>query len=134
MVKENVVMFFNVDEVREYLLEHGEVYTLRKKRFRLGKDVAVKGSYFKRETLAKIFIEKAVDEPIVYWRQLLPYVTRSGLMKPIPIGREFDLPTRERMKEAEAKKWFELAKKLSGPDLYLYHVSVRDKILLQASD
>lgn len=107
-------MYFNVDKVREFLLENGIVYTLRRKRKRVGYDYAFHGSYYKKVKLARIEIDEI--KRIKSWIDLIPYVGRSGLMHlaegPILC----------------AEKWFELAKKLSGDNLYLYRVTVLWKI------
>ena len=116
-----MVMFFNVKGVRDYLLEHNEVYTLRKKRFRIGNDTAVKGNRFKKDepvvAIAKIVIAKELSEPVTEWNQLLPYVTKSGLYGQVsPEGIELEIKT--------CKTWLALAQKLSGTELFLYHIYV----------
>jgi len=98
-----MVMFFNVKMVRDFLIEHGEVYTLRKLRKRLGSDVAVFGALYKHTTFAKInitFIGKITSA-----NQLENYVYKSGLNS--------------------AKEWFSKATEMSGYPLYLYHVEVK---------
>ena len=133
-----MVMFFNVPEVKTFLLENGEVFTLRKMRKRVGNDIAVTGSYFKQIKLARINIE--LVGRIVDWSELIPYVEGSGLYtekKIIPMTviicpildiTEIYLLSRDDAKKLVSKRWLELAKKLSKTsDLYLYKVTVLDK-------
>lgn len=101
-------IFFNVKSVREFLLDKGYVYTLRKKRKRVGNDVAVVGSYYKRKTIAKVWIERVGITQIFHWIELAPYFDESGL-------------------KSSASEWFELAQKMSGKELYLYRVTIREK-------
>jgi hypothetical protein len=99
-------IYFNVSEVREFLLENGIVFTLRKPRS-IGVTQAVFGSYFKHTTFAIVEV-KLEREHVNYMEELLPYIERSGLK--------------------DVGKWFELAKKMSGDTLNLYNVTLRDKI------
>ena len=98
-------MFFNVKSVREYLLEHGHVFTLRKKRFRIGNDIAVYGSYVKQNRIGKILIETVIRGPIQRPAILISYFGASGL-------------------KSSPEEWFKLATKLSGQKLYLYKVTL----------
>lgn len=111
------MIFFNVKDVREFLIDMGFVLTLRKKRFRVGNDLAVYGSYFKQNKIGKVFIWEV--KKIESYEELIPNVFISGLFK-WRGDKEFN-----ELKKETAKKWFELAKKLSGDELYLYMVSVR---------
>lgn len=101
------MIFFNVEPVREFLIKNGYVYTLRKKRFRIGNDIAVYGSFCKHETIAKVFIESVPFGQVTNSEMLVLYFDYSGL-------------------KSSASEWFELARKLSGDELYLYKVTVRD--------
>ena len=100
-------IFFNVPEVRDFLLENGIVFTLRKPRSE-GETYAVVGSYYKHKTIAivKVKLEKA---DIHYAEDLLPYFFQSGLNQSV-------------------YEWFELAKKMSGKTLNLYKVTLVEKI------
>lgn len=102
------MIFFNVEPVREFLIINGYVYTLRKKRFRIGNDIAVYGSYYKHKIIAKVFIETVPIGQVTNSEILAVYFDYSGL-------------------KGSASEWFELAKKLSGDELYLYKVSVRNE-------
>lgn len=110
------VMFFNVQDVKEFLLEEGYVYTLRKKRFRIGNDIAVVGSYYKHKKIARIHIE--FIKSIHSFLELVFFVAESGLVpKDIADNR----------KGVASLKWFDLAKKMSKTyPLYLYKVKVID--------
>lgn len=50
-------IFFNVAEARERLLRQGEVLTIRRSR-PTGHTVAYKGSYYKRERLCAVLVER----------------------------------------------------------------------------
>jgi len=100
-------IFFNVKPVREFLIKNGFVYTLRKRRGRVGNDVAVHGSYYKRKTIAKVFILEVPIGKIENSEMLTGFFDESGL-------------------KSSASEWFELAKKLSGEELYLYKVTIRE--------
>lgn len=116
-----MTIFFNVKEVREFLLKSGFVYTIRKKRFRVGNDIAVTGSYYKHTTIAKVFIEQVRVGVIADWRILRSFVKESGLWDssvPLPL-------------DSFALEWYNKARKLhkvslkKPTKLYLYKVSVR---------
>lgn len=99
------MIFFNVQQVREFLLKNGFVYTLRKSR-RIGNDLAVYGSYYKQTKIGKCKIQ---------------------LEATYPIGSEIDLSS-EHVKYSSfksAEEWFNLAKKLCKGELpYLYKVTL----------
>ena len=97
-----MVMFFNIKSVREFLINNGYVFTLRKKRFRIGRDMAVYGNYYIQTKIGNINIEKL--EQIASPNQLSSYINESGLK--------------------DIEKWFGLATKLSGQKLYLYKVTL----------
>jgi len=106
MGKFNMVMFFNVKSVREYLIKNGYVYTLRKKRKIIGPDVAVYGSRYKQKRIGRIFISIVPIGKITDSEILVGYFDNSGLSD-------------------SASKWLELARKLSGEELYLYKVEFK---------
>jgi len=113
-----MVIFFNVEKVRNFLIEAGYVYTLRKKRFRVGNDTAIYGSRFKQKKIGKVHIGHVmkVTEPT----NLVPFVNESGIE-----NRALHLYlTRLEV----AKKWFELGVKLSGNDLHLYKVIMANRL------
>ena len=99
-----MVMFFNVESVRLYLINNGYVYTLRKKRKRVGWDIAVYGSRYKQKRIGKIFISLVPHDRITE-KVLTGYFSKSGL-------------------SSSPREWLKLARKLSGDELYLYHVMV----------
>jgi len=72
-------MFFNVQEARNQLLNHGQVYTIRPKLRKTGRDIAVTGSYYHKERLGEIQIEfvMKVDQER-YKEELQPYLIASG--------------------------------------------------------
>jgi len=120
------MIFFNVEPVRDYLIEHGKVYTLRKKRFRIGNDVAIYGTPFKQNRIGKVYIQPI--EKITHFEQLIPYVAESGLLKPRVNTGLWNPKSRDEMiARLKSRGWLELAKKLSGDELYLYKVSLREK-------
>lgn len=118
------VMFFNVKLVREFLLENGEVYTLRKQRKRIGRDTAITGDYYHQNKLAKINIE--LVGKIIHWSELIKYVMKSGLF---PKTKNMVHLFLSKAFQEKSKEWFELAKKLSGEELYLYYVTVTEKFI-----
>jgi len=125
------MIWFKVKPVREFLIINGEVYTLRKKRFRIGNDVAVYGSMYKQKRIGKVNIE--VVGKITRVEELLPYVRESGLDSQFSLmmsdeERDHLYPTRLEV----AKKWLDLAKKMSGDELYLYKVTLKkeEKVVL----
>lgn len=70
-------IYFNIKEAREYLLKHGEVYTLRKPR-KVGNASIMIGNRY-RQNVKKIgngyvsFVEQIVND-----KQLEKYVEQSG--------------------------------------------------------
>jgi len=109
-----MIMFFNVKKVREFLLKEGYIYTLRKKRKRVGEDVAVKGNYYKQDWLAWIHIE--FIKSIHSFLELVFFVAESGLAPKNIVDSK---------KGMASLKWFDLAKKMSKTyPLYLYKVRV----------
>lgn len=97
------MIFFNLKIVRDFLLNNGIVYTLRRKR-RTGKDTVLVGSYYKHKKLAKVNITYVTQ--ISSPDELKPYYRLSG----------FDSP----------ESWFEIASKLHKNELplHLYLVEV----------
>lgn len=69
-------MFFNVEEAREFLKKYSVVFTLRPKRRREGRDLAVYGSYYKWTRIGAVDV-KFVDV-ITDPKQLEGYVEQSG--------------------------------------------------------
>jgi hypothetical protein len=70
-----VNIFFNVEEARNYLMEHGEVYSLRWKRH-TGRARVLKGSYYKHEDLGFATVELVKMAPTI--KDLLKHVDKSG--------------------------------------------------------
>jgi hypothetical protein len=101
-------IYFNVPDVREFLLDNGVVFTLRKPRSE-GETYAVVGSYCKHKTIAIVRV-KLEKTDIHYAEDLGPYFSQSGL-----VG-------------CSVYDWFELAKKMSGETLNLYKVTLVEKI------
>jgi hypothetical protein len=102
--------FFNVVPVHDYLIEKGYVYTLRKKRTRLGVQNAVKGKLFHYDIFAKIDLEEIGE--IIKPEQLREYHKDSGL-----VGW------------CSVKEWFELGKKLSKTENpYLYKATLIERV------
>jgi len=106
------MIFFNVKAVRKFLVEHGHVFTLRKPRKRVGKDVAVYGSRYKNKRIGKVLIQPVSDTPICSPQTLLGFVKESGLFHA------------ERGKLCSSMEWLEKAQKMSGNDLRLYLVEM----------
>lgn len=119
-----MVMFFNIKDVRNFLIKNGMVYTLRKKRFRIGNDVAIYGTPFKQKRIGEVYIQPI--EKITHSEQLIPYVAESGLLKPVVNTGLWNPKSRDELiARLKSRDWLELAKKLSGDELYLYKVSLR---------
>jgi hypothetical protein len=96
------MIFFNVESVREYLIKHGHVYTVRKATRRTGKDVAVHGNYYKQNRIGRVEVFPEIPE-LTSAEQLEPYVGSSGL--------------------PSAEKWFNKAVKLhKNQPMGLFHV------------
>jgi hypothetical protein len=68
-----MVMWFNVSESREYLLKHGQVYTLRPKKRREGKEILSYGGFGKKGEVNVKFVKEILD-----WNELNRYVDKSG--------------------------------------------------------
>ena len=124
-------MFFNVPEVREFLIMYWLVYTLRKPRKRIGSDLGVYGSRYKYEKIGKIYIEP-VKEKVEYYTQLMPFVVQSGLF---PKDRDIFSNYNEiirlalgRIHVEKSKEWLMLAQKMSGKELNLYKVTLTELI------
>lgn len=111
------MIFFNVREVREYLMTHGEVYTLRNPRAE-GTTDAVKGDYRKQERLCRVQVE-LITKDVKSSEQLEEYAFKSGITIPITLSA-FKADARQ-----ISVKWLDLAKRMSsrnGEQLNLYHV------------
>ena len=99
------MIFFNVKEVKDFLLKNGEVYTTRKPSRKTGIDIAVEGSYTRPKILGLVDIKFV--ELITQPEQLTLYVNRSGLHSPFV--------------------WFEKAQELHKlKTLGLFHVKLLD--------
>ena len=74
-------IFFNVKEARNFLLENGFVYTIRKRRS-TGKANAVVGSYYKHKTIAEVDVIEVTTKPVLahgeFDSTLSFYVKNSG--------------------------------------------------------
>ena len=70
----NMVMMFSVDNVREFLLKNGIVFTFRLHKHKTGKDWINKGRGQRKICDVQISLEKEVNEPA----DLVPYVEYSG--------------------------------------------------------
>lgn len=70
------MIFFNVAEARQQLLDAGFVYTLRPKMRRIGRDLAVYGSYYNWQRLGNVTI--AYVKEITKVGELQEYVGDSG--------------------------------------------------------
>jgi len=105
-------MFFNVREVRDYLLRHGYVFSLRKPRKSpIMRDLAVHGSRYNHKRIGPVTVILADSNTITTELPLIKYVDRSGLYKPsLGIIRS-------------SEEWLALARKISNTDdLRLYFV------------
>jgi hypothetical protein len=89
-------IYFNVKEARDFLMEHGHVYTIRSERT-TGITMARKGNYFKFDVLGKVEIERIKNvislafKPELtlfdgglneYFDELTPYLKDSGFTSP----------------------------------------------------
>ncbi len=70
------MMFFNVPEARIHLLEKGEVYTVRPKDRRTGKETAVRSNHREKVLLGKVSVEFV--KRIACSEDLVPYLEKSG--------------------------------------------------------
>jgi len=103
-----MVIFFNVKSVREFLLDNGFVYTLRKRRKHVGLTRAVFGNYYKKHWFAVVLVEEL--HRIKRADQLTSYLPNSGL-------------------SCSVGQWLSLAKRLSKTDdPWLYKVTVMPKL------
>lgn len=68
-----MVIWFNVEEAREYLLKRGHIYTLRPKRRRERKEVLMFGKFGKRGVVYVRFIKEVKSDS-----ELEGYVGESG--------------------------------------------------------
>ena len=92
-------IFFNVPEVKDYLLEHGFVFSLRKKRRTTGTCKAVTGSYKKWKQFAIVDVVEEME--VTNHMMLYPFVKDSGFLTP------------ERDVSYAAFYWYELARRMS---------------------
>lgn len=71
-------IYFNVEEARKYLIEHGDVYTIRKERA-VGFTMARYGSYFNFNRLGTVNISPVLQlRSMSMEEQLKPFVAQSG--------------------------------------------------------
>jgi len=74
-------IYFNVKEAREFLLENGFVYTIRKKRS-VGRAIAVVGSYYNHKPIADVDVIEVTTKPVLergeFDSTLSFYVKTSG--------------------------------------------------------
>src|SRR3972149_10880670 len=113
------MIFFNIREVREYLVTHGIVYTIRNSRSE-GITDAVQGNYRKWTKICKVNV-KLMEENIISSEQLEKYAFQSGITLPITLCA-LKVDARQ-----ISNKWLDLAKRLSaqqGEQLNLYRVTV----------
>jgi hypothetical protein len=107
-------IFFNVKEVRQFLMLNGYVFTLRKPR-NVGEAIAVVGNYYKYEPIGKVFVQ-LIKEDIKHPHELSPYVNGSGIEAPLTLN--------DMCYDDDAHHWFALANKMSGQKLNLYLVTM----------
>lgn len=113
------MIYFNVKEIRNYLLTHGIVYTIRNPRSE-GITDAVQGSYMKYVKICKVNV-KLIEEKITSIGQLDKYAFQSGITLPVTLSA-FKADARQ-----ISQKWLDLAQKLSaqnGEQLNLYRVTI----------
>lgn len=108
------LIFFNVEEARNFLLENGYVFTLRKHRME-GEAIAIVGNYYKHKTIGKVFV-KLIKANITHPHELSSYVAGSGIKSPITFN--------SLCYDDDAHHWFALAKQISGEQLNLYLVTM----------
>jgi hypothetical protein len=108
------LIFFNVKEVRDFLMLNGYVFTLRKNRSE-GQAIAVVGSYFDHKPIASVFV-KLILENVYNAHQLSAYVAGSGIKALFTLN--------DMCYDDDAHHWFALANKLSGEQLNLYLVTM----------
>jgi hypothetical protein len=105
----NMVMFFKCKKVRDYFLKNGLVYTVRRHRYRVGKDWASDGRG--KHKICDIFIEEVGPVYEGGIDTLQGYVSRSGF--------------------ADVSEWvgeiFKLHKSDSLRGFYLYRVEAESK-------
>jgi hypothetical protein len=71
-------IYFNVEEARKYLIEHGEVYTIRKERH-AGFAMARCGSFMRFDRLGTVNISPVLQlRSMSMEEQLKPFVAQSG--------------------------------------------------------
>ena len=70
------MIFFNVPEARQQLLDKGFVYTLRPRHRSEGQDIAATGSYYNWKKIADVQIEFIKEIGDI--RELEEYVSGSG--------------------------------------------------------
>ena len=108
------IIFFNVKEVRDFLMSHGFVFTLRKPRAE-GRATAVSGNRYHYDEIGAVEV-KLIKEGIIHPHQLSPYVKGSGI--------EAKLTLNDMCHDDDAYEWFGLANHLSGEQLNLYLVTM----------
>lgn len=73
-----MVIYFKDEKARRYLLEHGEVFSLRLRRKRFGVDVAKRDA--KSPPFARVVVEDWGEIDTQYPFRLLTYVGKSGYL------------------------------------------------------
>ncbi len=113
------MIWFNIPSVRGFLLKFGYVYTIRKKRKKVGYDYAAHGCWHKGQVhkIGKVYINLVREVNTV--EDVIGHVENSGLCDPF-INISYQRFT-------VANKWIELAKKLSGDELCLYRVQLMER-------
>lgn len=116
-----VAIKFEVKAVRDYLLSHGFVYTLRHPRS-TGLTIATYTSKDKEIVLANVEVQEIVSY-VKDYKDISKYAFMSGL----GVVQGLDREGIEMCREVISKKWLELAQKLSGDILNLYIVKIVKK-------
>ena len=102
------MMFFNNPKVRQFLLREKEVYTLRKKKRREGRDSLVMGRLFKTKKIGTGHISLVKQINGLTPTKIKPYVKKSGFKR--------------------SEDWFEALKTFTQGNVpktvYLYRISL----------
>ena len=107
------LIYWNVKEAYEFLIQNCYVFTLRKPRTE-GEALAVTGSYYDHKPMGMVNV-KLILENVYHPHQLSSYVAGSGIKSEITLCD---------MRDDDAFKWFNLAKNISGEQLNLYLVTM----------
>ena len=112
---------FEVKAVRDYLLSHGFVYTLRHPRS-TGLTVATYTLNGKEVVISEVEVHEVISY-VKSDKELSKYAFMSGL----GVVQGLDREGINICREVISKKWLELAQKLSGDILNLYIVKIVKK-------